>query len=353
MKLQYIFASLVFACACSNSSNTQQTKQTVTAPKQLNVKLENGNRYTCGNTITINISTADNSAIDSAIAYLDKTKTTIKNSNTIVIKTNDNSVGKKTIRVEATLKDGTKAEGKTRVTLLSDIEPTLYTYKVIKRIPHNTKYYTQGLEFDNDTLYEGTGLEGRSALYKIDFNKQSIINTTNLNNEHFGEGITIMGNKVYQLTWRSSIGFIYNKSNLNKIGSFNYYTEGWGLTNDGKNLIMSDGSEKIYYIDTTSLQEIKQIEVYDNQGAITLLNELEYVDGLIYANIYQSDFIIAFDPTNGKVTKIIDMRNLLDITKLSTHVDVLNGIAYHKAKKQWYVTGKLWPTMFLVEFVEK
>ena len=170
---------------------------------------------------------------------------------------------------------------------------------------------------------------------------------------YFGEGITIMGDKLYQLTWRSCIGFIYNKHTLNKLGDFSYSTEGWGLTNNGKELIMSDGTENIHFIDTTSLQVKRTIQVYDTEGPVTELNELEYVDGLIYANIYCTDNIVAIDPATGKVLKIIDMRNLLDVSKLTQRVDVLNGIAYQKTTGRWFVTGKLWPTMFQVEFVRK
>lgn len=339
---------------CSSQSPQNGKTEKTTESVKLNIGLIGGANYISGQGIDIQFSVANGENADSAIAIIDNRKFRFDNgSSQTTIATGDLSMGQKTIKVEAWLANGTRAEGRTHVRIKSDIEPERLTYKVIKKLSHNTKYYTQGLEFDGDLLYEGTGLEGHSSVYKIDFAKQSVLNSIDLDNKYFGEGITIMGDKLYQLTWQSFTGFVYNKNTLNKLHEFSYATEGWGLTNDGKLLIMSDGSEKIYFIDTTTLQETRRIEVYDNEGPVTQLNELEYVDGLIYANIYCTDNIVAIDPQNGKVMKTIDMRNLLDKSKLQQRADVLNGIAYQKTTGNWYVTGKLWPTLFQVEFVAK
>ena len=353
MKILKLMTAALVMAGCTGQPTTTK-KVAHDEPAKLTVELPGGNLCTSGQSIGLKIGAPDNATIDSAVATIDGRKFSFgAGSNEIQIATADLTVGQKNITIRAWLGNNKIAEGRTRVFIKSDIEPERLTYKVIKQLPHNQRYYTQGLEFDGDILYEGTGLEGRSAVYKIDFERQKVLTSANLANNYFGEGITIMGDKLYQLTWRSCIGFVYNKNTLNKLHDFSYSTEGWGLTNDGKQLIMSDGTEHIYFIDTTALQVVRTIEVYDTEGPVTELNELEYVDGLIYANIYCTDNIVAIDPVSGKVVKIIDMRNLLDASKLTQRVDVLNGIAYQSTAKRWFVTGKLWPTMFQVEFVKK
>ena len=353
MKHPILMAAAIVLMGCSGQPDKKQAA-TNTEHVKLKIELTDGSNYTSGQSITLKISADSNALPDSTRAIVDGRSFLFgKGAADIEIPTTDLSVGQKTIRVEGRLGNGAMAEGRALVCIKSDIEPERLTYKVLKQLPHNQRYYTQGLEFDGGTLYEGTGLEGMSAIYRIDFEKQNIITSISLPNNYFGEGITIMGDKLYQLTWRSCIGFVYNKQTLNKLGEFSYSTEGWGLTNNGKELIMSDGTEKIHFIDTTSLQVKRTIQVYDTEGPVTELNELEYVDGLIYANIYCTDNIVAIDPATGKVLKIIDMRNLLDVSKLTQRVDVLNGIAYQKTTGRWFVTGKLWPKMFQVEFVKK
>ena len=353
MKHLHLLVIMLLLAGCTGQPTPNRTA-TTTEHAKLKIELSNGSNYRCGQNITLIINTDGKSILDSARAIVDgKSFWFGKETSEIEISTSDFSLGQKIIRVEGWLNNGLVAEGRAHICIKSDIEPEQLTYKVIKQLPHNQRYYTQGLEFDGNELYEGTGLEGESAIYRIDFERQSILTSTNLPNNYFGEGITIMGDKLYQLTWRSCIGFIYNKQTLNKLGDFSYSTEGWGLTNNGTDLIMSDGTENIYFIDTTTLQVKRSIQVYDNQGPVNELNELEYVDGLIYANIYCTDNIVAIDPKSGKILKIINMSNLLDMSKLHQRVDVLNGIAYQKTTGRWYVTGKLWPTMFQVEFVKK
>lgn len=353
MRLIKIMAAGLLLIGCSGQPTTKRaTTNSETA--KLKIELPNGNSFVSGQTIALKIA-ADNTPLpDSVRAVIDGLSFMFdKDATDMEIPTTNLTVGQKTIRVEGRLGNGQTAEGRVRVSIKSDIAPERLTYKVIKQLPHNNRYYTQGFEFDGNILYEGTGLEGQSAIYKIDFERQKVLTNINLPDNYFGEGITIMGDKLFQLTWRSCIGFIYNKQTLNRLGEFNYSTEGWGLTNDGKQLIMSDGTEVIHFIDTTTMQEQRRIEVYDTEGPVTALNELEYVDGLIYANIYCTDNIVAIDPETGKVLKIIDMRNLLDASKLQQRVDVLNGIAYQPSTGGWFVTGKLWPKMFQVEFVKK
>jgi glutamine cyclotransferase len=235
----------------------------------------------------------------------------------------------------------------------SDITPVNYSYKVEKSYPHNARSFTQGLEFSEGFLYEGTGQYGESKLFKLDLDNGGVVQSINLPDDVFGEGITLMKNKIYQLSWQNQVGFVYDKNTFDLLYEFSYPTEGWGLTNNGKELIMSDGSEIIYFLDTDYIQEIRRIQVYDNQGPVKNLNELEYIKGEIFANVYGSDFIVAVDPVTGKVTKRIDLSNLLNKKHLSQPVDVLNGIAYNPDSEQLIVTGKWWPRFFHISLVKK
>lgn len=236
---------------------------------------------------------------------------------------------------------------------LSDVDPQAYGYKVLETFPHNIHSYTQGLEFSDNYLYEGTGQYGESKLIKIDLNKNEVVQSLNLSDDVFGEGITLFGDKIYQLTWRSQVGYVYDKNELKTLYEFSYPTEGWGLTNNGKELIMSDGSENIYFLDTEYIQEIRRIQVYDNQGPVQNLNELEYINGTIYANVYGSDFIVTIDPETGKVLGKIDLSGILNKKDVTAPIDVLNGIAYRESDKKLVVTGKLWPKMFAITLVKK
>lgn len=237
------------------------------------------------------------------------------------------------------------------VKLKSDIIPKKHTYKIIDTWQHNTKAYTQGLEFDEGILYESTGQYGESMLTKIQLENETVLQSINLPSDVFGEGITILDDKVYQLTWKSSIGYVYDKNTLNKLYEFNYPTDGWGLANNGKELIMSDGTENIYFLDKEYFSEIRRIQVYDNEGVVDNINELEFIDGLIYANIYYTYEIIAFDPKNGKVIKKIDLSSIIKHEKDTKKIDVLNGIAFDKTKNRLIVTGKWWSKFYHIEII--
>ncbi len=231
-------------------------------------------------------------------------------------------------------------------TLLNNIEPKIISWKVIKTYPHNTKSYTQGLFFNNDFLFEGTGQWGESSLQKIDLYKNEVIKTYNLPSDIFGEGIVAYKNKIIQLTWQSHEAFEYDAESFNLINRFTYDTEGWGITNYGDSLLMSDGSNLLYIIDPASFTVIDKIQVFDNQGAIKNLNELENINGKIFANVYQTDDIVVIDPHTGAVTHKINLKGLLPDEECTTQTDVLNGIAWDKTRKIFLVTGKNWPHFY-------
>ncbi len=237
-------------------------------------------------------------------------------------------------------------------TFLSDVKPQNYSYKVKKMFPHDERAFTQGLVFDNGYLYEATGLKGESSLRKVQLSTGDVLQALTIDKQIFGEGISILNNKIIQLSWTSRVGFIYDKNSFKQLNTFSYATEGWGLTNDGKNLIMSDGTNIIYYLDSETYTEVSRIEVYDNEAAISNLNELEYINGDIYANVYQTDKIAIIDAKTGKVKAYINLEGLLSPEYRKPETGVLNGIAYDFKNKRLFVTGKKWTKLFEIEITK-
>lgn len=226
-----------------------------------------------------------------------------------------------------------------------------YTYRVIDEYPHDIYAWTQGLSFQDDVLYEGTGQYGRSQLRKVDLATGEILQYRSLPDLFFGEGIAVFDNRIYQLTWQSHTGFVYDKNSFELLQTFSYPTWGWGLTHDGSRLIMSDGSAALYFLDPETLTKVGQIEVRDADGPVIMLNELEYIEGEIYANVWQTNRIARIDPGTGQVTGWIDLTGLLKPEDLGQQVDVLNGIAYDAVGDRLLVTGKLWPKIFEIELL--
>jgi glutamine cyclotransferase len=230
------------------------------------------------------------------------------------------------------------------------VHPTpTYDYRIVNRYPHDPKAFTQGLVFVDGFLFEGTGLRGRSSLRKVDLATGTILQYKNLPANFFGEGVTIFGNKVIQLTWRANLGFVYDKNTFQLIETFHYPTEGWGITHDDEHLIMSDGTSILYFLDPYTYKEKRQIKVRDPGGPVSNLNELEYVQGLILANVWKTDMIAQISPETGEVVGWIDLRGLLRPEDRIQRVDVLNGIAFDQRNNRLFVTGKLWPRLFEIE----
>ena len=226
-----------------------------------------------------------------------------------------------------------------------------FTYKVINAYPHDRYAFTQGLVFENGVLYEGTGLRGRSSLRRVDLASGDVLQIRQLPDRFFGEGITILGDKIIQLTWKSGVGFVYDKESFELLEEFHYPTEGWGITHDRKRLIMSDGTSTLRFLDPETFEEIGRIEVYDKDGPVIRLNELEYVQGEIYANVWKTDRIARIAPDTGDVIGWIELAGILSPEDRSEPVDVLNGIAYDAETDRLFVTGKLWPRLFEIELI--
>ncbi len=249
------------------------------------------------------------------------------------------------------------AEVFTNIKVLAKDPPTIYTYEIVNEYPHDLKSYTQGLEFYKDTLYEGTGSGGRAKSYirKIDYRTGKVLLQQDLEKPHFGEGITILNEKLFQLTWKSGFGRSYHLKNFEQIDEFKYgqSKEGWGLCNDGTTIYKSDGTEKIWLLDGATLQELSFIEIVTNKSIFNMANELEYVNGKIYANVWQKESIMIIDAKSGAIEGVINMAGLKENVKQHNDLDVLNGIAYHPERETFFVTGKNWDTLFEVKFTPK
>lgn len=261
-------------------------------------------------------------------------------------------IGLKDLMLKAVDQQGNEFQDNQIIKVVSDVIPQSLTARIVTTYPHDPSHFTQGLEIVDGLVYEGTGdpdHKGATKVMEKELTTGKVLKETDLDGNYFGEGITILNNLLYQITWTSQKCFIYSFPSLEKTANIlTYNGEGWGLTNDGKNIIMSDGSERIYFRDPNTFSIKRIIEVYDNEGAIKQLNELEYVNGIIYANVWMTDKIVAIDARTGKVIQTINCSAV--ITKDKGNGDVLNGIAFDHATKKFYITGKYWPSLSQVVF---
>ena len=236
--------------------------------------------------------------------------------------------------------------------ILSDIIPKKYNYKVINEYPHDRAAFTQGLFYDNGLLYEGTGQETGSTLREVELKTGKVNRQLNLSAELFGEGITLFKEKIYQVTWRSKVGFVYEKSTFSLINKIYYQSEGWGLTTMNDHIVMSDGSNVLYIIEPEMFTVVSRLEVFNNEKMVDQLNELEYINGEIWANIWNTDLIARIDPSSGKLLGYIDLKGILKDTDTDTSINVLNGIAFDSEGGRIFVTGKNWPKLFEIKVIE-
>ncbi len=267
-------------------------------------------------------------------------------------------LGNKTLKASVSYED-TQTDITKGIKVLAENAPQLYTYEIVNEFPHDNNAYTQGLEFHNDTLYESTGKKGRSFVRKVDFKTGKALDQIDLDNTIFGEGITILNGKIYQLTWHSGMGFIYDLNTFEKLDNFQYgeSKEGWGLTNDGNRIYKSDGTEKLWLLNSDTLKEEDYIEIVTNKSIFDNANELEYVDGKIYANVWQKSGVMIINADSGAIEGVVNFGGLgAKVTKGENWSDtdnVLNGIAYHPTRKTFFVTGKDWDKLFEVNIIKK
>ena len=231
--------------------------------------------------------------------------------------------------------------------------PERFGYEIVKSYPHDPGAFTQGLTIADGQLYEGTGLYGQSSLRRVDLQDGAALQRIELDSQYFGEGIAVVGDRIVQLTYQTGVGFVYDRKTFAKLREFKYSGQGWGLTYDGQRLIMSDSTDTLRFWHPETLEEIGRLRVRDGDQAVAEINEMEFVDGAIYANIWNQERIARIDPKTGVVTAWIDMSNLLTATERARGVDVLNGIAHDPKTGNFLITGKLWPWVFEVKFVKK
>lgn len=307
--------------------------------------------YTTEEALSVSITNKKDIKIDSVVYYLNKDRVAIADNK---ISLTGQKLGNRMVKAKV-YGNGKLYEATKNITILSSIKPKLYTYKILETYPHDITAYTQGLEFANDTLYESTGQYTKSSLRKTNYQTGEVLNKVLLPDAYFGEGLTILNNKIYLLTWRENTGFIYNLKTMEQTGTFVYgeSKEGWGLCNDGKTIYKSDGTDRIWTLNANTLAEQDYIEIFTNTSKINSVNELEWVEGKIYANVYQQGSIAIIDPTNGAVEGVIDLTDLKSKVTQHPELDVLNGIAYNGEPNILYITGKNWDKLFKIEIVEK
>ncbi|MBJ6367327.1 glutaminyl-peptide cyclotransferase [Snuella sedimenti] len=339
-QLTIIFLIVLLSSCGSNSNKKKKDFIIQTNAKKGDISI--------GETLKITLENKKKHTVDSVLYTL--------NGNIIKETTNLNNFKLGKHIIEATVYfNNTKQTVNTAVTLLNNKAPQIYTFKIISEYPHDITSYTQGIEFFNDSLYESTGQYKESKLRHVDYKTGKILKNINLADEYFGEGLTILNNKIYQLTWQEGTGFVYDVNTFDKLSSFKYGNskEGWGLCNNDTVIYKSDGTEKIWTLDPNTLTEQGFIQVYTNKGKIGRINELEWVDGKIYANIYQKDGVAIINPKNGAVIAVIDFSSLKKKVTQHEKLDVLNGIAYNTVTNTIFVTGKRWDKLFEVEIVKE
>nr|WP_314897798.1 glutaminyl-peptide cyclotransferase [uncultured Flavobacterium sp.] len=303
--------------------------------------------------IELGISNLNSKAVDSIIYYInDKKIASKKGLDKLTFELKDQKLGYQNLKA-LVYYEGDNSEATARVELVSNVQPKLLKYTIINTFPHDTASFTQGLEFYKDTLYESIGLYKKSKLLKTDYKTGKIYKNLKLDDKYFGEGITFLNNKIYQLTWTEKTGFIYNADTwkLEKTFAYDKDIEGWGMTNDGKYIYQTDKTEKIWKMDPQTQKMIDYINVYSGNSKIKAVNELEWINGKIYTNVWQKDAIAVVNPINGAVEGILDMSGLRKLINVTSE-DYLNGIAYNPKTKTIFVTGKNWDKMFEITVSE-
>lgn len=354
-KILYLLLVLVsFSCADDEKTTTRDhvnNNSNANVQNKLTLELSVSKiKSTIGENLIFSIHEIDTLNFDSIVVFINdkKIESLRTNSSEITWNSLNAKVGNTIVKVESFHK-GKKNTTQRAFDLLSDITPEKYTFKVLNSYPHDIKAYTQGLFWHNGFLYESTGLKGASTLRKVDLKTGAIAQSLIIRDDYFCEGITLYKDKIIQLTWRSNQGFVYNVTDLSLNQKFNYPREGWGITTIGDSLVMSDGTATLYYLNSQNYSEISRIEVYDEKGSIPYLNELEYINGEIWANVYGQEAIICIDPSSGKVMKRINFNTILETKDRHADIDVFNGIAYDSINKRIFVTGKNWPKLYEIE----
>ncbi|MTG99377.1 glutaminyl-peptide cyclotransferase [Myroides albus] len=348
--------------SCSNKKNLEKNVISIDTTQLKQV-------YSANEDAKFTLKTVENAEIDSVAYFLDNVKIgTSKHNEILTHSLKKENLGKKEVKAIA-YADNKSREFTYKIEIISSINPIEYDYKIIKTYSHDQEAYTQGLEFYKGVLFEstgngeggftttdgrGTGKKGKSSVRKVDYKTGKVTQINELDDIIFGEGCTILNNKLYQLTYLNKEAYIYNIETLEREKSLKYFAdiEGWGLTNDGTHLYMSDGTEKIYKVNPDTFELLSSISVYSPKGALPHINELEWVNGKIYANVYGYNSIVIIDPQTGAIEGMVNFNDLLNMTTYHADRDVMNGIAYNPETKTFFLTGKNWDKMFEVQIIK-
>ena len=350
MKKHNLLSFILLGTLLSNCGDTKNRENTIFNFDTSKISAQ----YQPQQTVDLTILNPKSKQVDSIVYYVNDAKVkTVKGLEKLSFELKDQKLGYQNIKALVYF-EGENAETTTRIEVVSNVTPKLLKYKIVNTYPHDTASFTEGLEFYKDTIYESTGQKENSYLRKYDYKTGKIFQQINLEKDkYFGEGITFINGKLFQLTWQEKTGFIYDANTLKLEKTFTYTKEieGWGMTNDGKYIYQSDGTEKIWKMDPETQKMVDYINVYSGNSKIKSVNELELINGKFYANIWQKDAIAVVNPENGAVEGIIDMSGLRKLIK-ATPDDVLNGIAYNPKTKTIFVTGKNWDKMFEITVSE-
>jgi len=334
-----ILAFTLVACGDSNTAKKNQFSLT------LNTK---NNTIPVNETLKITLNNPKKHEV-TKISYVLDDKSITEKTDLSTFKLGEHTITA-TINFDGETETVTKA-----LTILNHKAPKFFKYEVVNTYPHDPTSYTQGLEFHDGVLYESTGQYGESKLRKVDYKTGDILKNVDVDKTYFAEGLTILNNNIYQLTWQNKKGFVYDLETFERKNSFSYgeSTQGWGLCNNGTELLKSDGTAKIWTLNTDTLTENGYIQAYHNKGKIGRLNELEWVEGKIYANIYEKNGVAVINPKNGATEAVLDFTALTkEVSNFSIDDNVLNGMAYNHETKTLFVTGKRWDKLFEVRIIK-
>lgn len=336
---------LIAACSCKDGDKKYFSFDNSTLNEQ----------YEPQEIATVSVLNPDGKAIDSIVYYInDKNIGSKKGTEKLTVSLKDKKLGYQNLKALVYFDGSATAEEiEGRIEVISAVRPKIFKYTVVNTYPHDEKAFTEGLEFFRDTLMESTGQKGASYFRKLDYKTGFVLNQINMEPQYFGEGITVINNKIFQLTWQDMTGFIYNANSLKLEKTFQYdkKIEGWGMTNDGKKIYCSDGTETIWTMDPETQKLVDYIKVYTGSDKVKSINELEWIDGKIYGNIWQKDAVAIIDPATGSVEGVLDLSALRKEVK-SKDAEVLNGIAYNPKTNTIFVTGKYWDKLFEIKVTQ-